>query len=253
VVAVVRNITERKLFEAELLQQRTQLRRLASELTVSEERHRRELALQLHDSIGQELAIARLRLQRGAETQGTPEALEHYGAASRLLETSIKQVQALTFEMSPPALHELGLPHALRSYSRHMQKTHGIEIEYEESGEQAKLTGDQKILMFRCARELMANVVKHAEATHILVSLAYEPDEVAVRVEDDGKGFDPRQYLTQSPIDELHFGLFSIRERVAAYGGRLEIKSGEGTVATVSIPLGAGSSTDNDSTRTNPS
>ena len=253
VVAVVRSITERKLFETELVRQRTQLRRLASELTVSEERHRRELALQLHDSIGQELAIARLRLQRGAETQGTPEALEHYGAASRLLETSIKQVQALTFEMSPPALHELGLPHALRSYSRHMQKTHGIEIEYEESGDQANLTGDQKILMFRCARELMANVVKHAEATHILVSLAYEPDEVAVRVEDDGKGFDPHQYLTQSPIDELHFGLFSIRERIAAYGGRLEIKSGEGTVATVSIPLGAGSSTDNDSTRTNPS
>ena len=77
--------------------------------------------------------------------------------------------------------------------------------------------------------------------------------EVAVRVEDDGKGFDPHQYLTQSPIDELHFGLFSIRERVAAYGGRLEIKSGEGTVVTVSIPLGAGSSTDNDSKRTNPS
>lgn len=237
VVAVVRNITERKHAEAELLQHRQQLRRLASELTVSEERSRRELALQLHDSIGQELAIARLRIQRGSETQGA-EAAEHYANASRLLETSIKQVQSLTFDLSPPALHELGLPHALRSFSRHMQKTHGIQIEYEESGEPVELTGDQRILMFRCARELMVNVVKHAEATQLIVSLAYEPGNVTVRVEDDGMGFDPAVLATQLPAEEGHFGLFSIRERLAAYGGSLDIKSGHGTVAMVSIPVG---------------
>lgn len=238
VVAVVRNITERKTSEAELLRHRQQLRRLASELTVSEERSRRDLALQLHDSIGQELAIARLRIQRGSETQGA-EAAEHYANASRLLETSIKQVQSLTFDLSPPALHELGLPHALRSYSRHMQKTHGIQIEYEESGEPVELTSDQRILMFRCARELMVNVVKHAEATQLIVSLAYEPGSVTVRVEDDGMGFDPAETESTSAADEGHFGLFSIRERLAAYGGRLDIKSGHGTVATVSIPVGA--------------
>ena len=236
VVAVVRNISERKRHESELLAHRQRLRRLANELTVSEERNRRELALQLHDSIGQELAIARLRLQRAQETQGA-EAQENIARASRLIEASIRNVQSLTFDMSPPALHELGLPHALRSYGRHLAKTHGVAVEYEESGEPANLTSDQKILLFRCARELMVNVVKHAEATQIILSLDHEPERVSVRVEDDGVGFDATEALSRSPADGAHFGLFSIRERVAAYGGSLDIRSGEGTVATVFIPL----------------
>jgi len=236
VVTVVRNITDRKRQESELLAHGQRLRRLANELTVSEERNRRELALQLHDSIGQELAIARLRLQRAQETQGE-ESLENLAQVSRLLEASIRNVQSLTFDMSPPALHELGLPHALRSYGRHLAKAHGVAVEYEESGEPAKLTSDQKILLFRCARELMVNVVKHADATQIILSLDYEPERVTVRVEDDGVGFDAVEALSRSPADGAHFGLFSIRERVAAYGGSLDIRSGEGTVATVFIPL----------------
>jgi PAS domain S-box-containing protein len=236
VVAVVRNISERKRQESELIAHRQRLRRLANELTVSEERNRRELALQLHDSIGQELAIARLRLQRAQETQGQ-ESQENLAQASRLIEASIRNVQSLTFDMSPPALHELGLPHALRSYGRYLAKTHGVAVEYEESGEPAPLSGDQKILLFRCARELMVNVVKHAEATQIILSLDYEPDKVTVRVEDDGLGFDAVEALSRAPSEGAHFGLFSIRERLAAYGGSLDIRSGEGTVATVFIPL----------------
>jgi PAS domain S-box-containing protein len=236
VVTVVRNITERKRQESELLAHRQRLRRLATELTVSEERNRRELALQLHDSIGQELAIARLRLQRAQETQGE-ESQENLAQVSRLLEASIRNVQSLTFDMSPPALHELGLPHALRSYGRHLSKTHGVAIEYEESGAPAELTSDQKILLFRCARELMVNVVKHADATQIILSLDCEPGRVTVRVEDDGVGFDAAEALSRAPTDGAHFGLFSIRERLAAYGGSLDIRSGQGTVATVFIPL----------------
>jgi signal transduction histidine kinase len=112
-----------------------------------------------------------------------------------------------------------------------------VAVEYEESGEPAPLSGDQKILLFRCARELMVNVVKHAEATQIILSLDYEPDKVTVRVEDDGLGFDAVEALSRAPSEGAHFGLFSIRERLAAYGGSLDIRSGEGTVATVFIPL----------------
>jgi len=226
--------------EEQVRDRTAQLRRLTSELALAEERQRRAIASDLHDHIGQALAVIKSRMwdMQGYSVFGGQE--KSFEEVLTLLDQAIRYTRTLTFEISPPVLYELGLEQALRWLCGQTQKKHGLKAEMSSQGTPVLLPDDVQITLFRSVQELMMNAVKHARAAAVQVRLEWSAGQVRVDVRDDGLGFDaPRQ--ESSLEDKGGFGLFSIRERMKAMGGSLRIVSapGQGAAVTLLMPLKA--------------
>jgi len=150
-----------------------------------------------------------------------------------LVELTIKYTKSLTFELSPPILYELGFEATIEWLGEQMQKQYNIIVEVKDDGFPKPLDKDVSILMFQIVRELFMNVVKHAQAHNVFVSIGRRNDEMEVVVEDDGVGFDPQK------IEKTTFGFFSIRERLGHFGGTFAIDAapGKGTRVILTAPI----------------
>jgi len=207
------------------------LRRLARQVCLAEERERRHIAEDLHDHLGQALAVMKLRLKRlhgDAMLGGHDRAL---GELVALADQAIRYTRGLTFELSPPVLYELGLGPALEWLGEQTEHKHGLRVQVTDTGE-APLPDDLKVMLWKCARELVHNVVKHAGAAHLALNLRREAGRVTLEAVDDGCGFDPAAAM---PEHDDRFGLPSIRERLCDYGGGLVVESQPGRGARVRL------------------
>jgi PAS domain S-box-containing protein len=234
----IEDITERKRAEIEVQNHREQLRLLASELSLTEERQRRRLATDLHDSIGQTLAMCKLKLDELQSQASSAVLASDLGHISRLLDRAIQGTRSLTFELSPPVLYELGIEAALESLVERMQQTYGIQIKLSDRGGPKLLSEDTAAFCFRAVQELLVNVVKHAHARKIEVSTGRDRGRLRITVADDGIGFDTSESISRKK-EKGGFGLFNIRERLQYLGGSLKVDSklGQGTRITLSVPL----------------
>jgi len=141
--------------------------------------------------------------------------------ADQILTQSLDYTRSLVAELTPPALHEFGLTQALAWLASQMQQ-HGLEVLITHQQETLEIPEDQAVLLFQSVRELLFNVLKHANARQATVSLSVTPThELHLSVTDDGCGFDP-ETLSKQQTDPKRFGLFSLRERLAAMGGVLK-------------------------------
>jgi PAS domain S-box-containing protein len=238
VQAILTDITERKKTEKELLDYQAKLKALAAELTLTEEHQRQRIAADIHDHVSQPLAISKMKLEtlRGSAGKRIGEELK---SVCGLLAQTIDEMRTLTFDLSSPILHELGLEQALREYlTECIENKHGIHTEFEDDGRPKPLDNDVRSLLFRDVRELLVNVVKHAEAKQVRVSVRRDGSMIRITVEDDGVGFDPVAAVSLTGKTGC-FGLFSIRERLEDVGGHLEIDSspGHGCKVTITAPL----------------
>ncbi len=233
-VSIQRDVTEKKKAEEQFAQYRQQLHSLASELSLTEERERRQIAQNIHDHIGQTLAITKIRLGALKSTVDSDTLRESIDDIRALVDDTIHYTKSLTFELSPPILYEFGFEAAIEWLAERMQKQHYVLFTFSSSKKPKPLTTDMSILLFQVARELFLNIVKHAQAHEVVVSLDGTADRIIMRIEDDGIGFDT------SKIDTTwSFGFFSIRERLKYLGGSLQLHSEpeKGTRITVSAPL----------------
>jgi len=231
-------ISERLRAGEAIRHSQAQLRRLATELTLAEERERRAIASDLHDHIGQALAVIRARLrqmQSNAMFSGMEKDIED---TLTLLDQTIQSTRTLTFEISPPVLYDLGLEPALQWLCRQFQKKHGLRAEMTSEGSGPLVPDNIQITVFRSVQELLLNAAKHARASSVRVHLARLPAALRVEVRDDGEGFDVSREGA-SMDDHGGFGLFSIRERLRVLGGALGVSSspGRGAAFTLDVPL----------------
>jgi len=232
------DVTARKVAEDEVNLYQRQLRTLASELLFTEERERRRLATDLHDSIGQALAISKLKLDAlKTAVLSSPLALD-LEEISALLDGTIQQTRSLTFELSPPVLYELGLVPALESLVEQMERRYNLRIQFVEDGRPKPVSEDLAVLLFRTVQELLVNVVKHANSQKARVAVIRDRARLRIRVEDNGIGFDPAE-IDSHEDRARRFGLFSIKERLHHLGGKVEIESspGKGTQVSLTAPL----------------
>lgn len=208
---------------------------ISSELFLVEERERQQLAADLHDDVGQLLPLATIRLD--ALTGGAPaELAEPLAELRRVLDRALEATRSVTFQLSPPPLRDLGLVPAIQWLAETTADLHGLQVIVEGEGE-FQLPESVRLLVFRCVRELLVNVTRHARATKARVRFARADHALSISVADDGVGFTP---LTSGvPSRSGRFGLFSVRERLSYLGGRLEIRSapGKGATVTLSVPL----------------
>jgi len=235
---MTQDITMRKKAEAEIRINQEQLQSLASELSLTEERERRRLATDLHDHIGQALAVSKIKLGVLQKTVEVPELATPLGEVRELIERMIQDTRSLTFELSLPVLYELGFEAAVEWFAKHVRAQHGVQVEVQREMKPIPMTDEIKVLLFRSVRELMMNIVKHAQAQHARVTIARVGDRVDVEVVDDGVGIADLKGFAKSG-SSAGFGLFSIRERLHYLGGRVDMasKEGEGTRVTLTVPL----------------
>jgi len=236
----ISEIAERKVAEQKLADYQAQLKSLASQLSLTEEKERRRIATELHDRIGQHLVISKVRLESLKESAPNSEFALSMSEICASLEQVIRNSRSLTFDLSSPILHELGFEAAVAEWlADQIEGTHGIETEFEDDGKPKLLSEDLSILLFRDVRELLINVVKHANAKKVTVRSRRVGNQIHVSIADDGVGFDPSDAKSLSSKTG-GFGLFSIRERLEQVGGRLKIETvpGKGTKVTIIAPLG---------------
>jgi signal transduction histidine kinase len=243
-----REARQRKKAEEQLSAYQADLRSLASQLTLAEERERRRLAVHLHDQIGQNLALSHIKLEElrlSLGKNGASGLMGEFDNLAGLIKETIQETQSLTFRISPPILYDLGLEAALEWLTDRFSHQHGL-LAYFESDRQPKPVAENlKVLLFQAVQELLVNIVKHARAHSLKISMWRQDGYLHIGVEDDGVGFDP------SVPGYRHgkgggFGLFSIRERLRPLGGSLEVKSepNGGTEFVLSVPLDLASSKD---------
>lgn len=229
-------IIERKSVDEKIQVYQEQLRSLASELALLEERERRRIAVDLHDNIGQTLAISKIKLGELRELV-SPSLVKQLNEVRDFIEQTIQYTRSLTFELSPPILYEVGFEAAVEWLAEQIQEQHNISVKFEDDKQPKPMEEEVRILLFKAVSELLMNVVKHAQARKAEVAIQREGSNMRITVEDNGVGF----YISEaSQIGGIGgFGLFSIRERLRHFGGSLQIQSepGRGTRVTLLAPL----------------
>ncbi len=233
-ISTQRDITERKQTERALNNYQEQLRLMAYELSLTEERERRIIAANLHDHIGQLLAILKIRLGVLKDSITEECILRDISSMRSIVEKAIVFTKNLTFELSPPVLYELGFEAALEWLCEKMQRDYNITFQFNSQGDIKTIDTNISIMMFRATRELCINAIKHGNPDMVSVRLIKKEDYAQIRVSDNGSGFMP-ELVNRSNT----FGLFSIRERLKHIGGDINIDSkiGEGALVTLTFPL----------------
>ncbi len=213
---------------AELQTANRQLRELAVQTSLTEERERQRLAAGLHDDVIQNLALVRKRLAGAGSPPGAPDPLE-------ILDQSVEQLRSLIFELSPPMLYELGLGAALQSLAEQSTKRWGLDFSCSLNGDPSALSTESAVFLYQATRELIANVARHARASMGLIALECDKSAIRVAVLDNGEGI--AQDALNAP-GSGGFGLFSIRQRIQCLGGELQTTSdNRGTRVTLTLPV----------------
>lgn len=233
-------IAEHRGARQEIERYQRQLRRLAAELSLTEERERRAIATDLHDHLGQALAFVKLRLSEFAGNAVFCGFEADLAEILRLVDQSIRFTRTLTGELSPPVLYELGLGPALEWLGERFAAKHGCRVTVVAADNGAAIAQEARIMLFKAAHELLTNAAKHARAGRIRVSLRRAGTSLCLEVEDDGDGFDPAVLAAAEATGEPGgFGLFSIRERLCHLGGRMDVRAAPGAGCTVTLRLPA--------------
>jgi PAS domain S-box-containing protein len=238
IVDVYDDITERKLAESTLLINQEKLRSLASELSLVEERERRSIATDLHDQIGQTLSVIKMRCSELRDNLNTSDIIGQIDEIEKLVKQTIQDTRSLTFELSPPVLYELGLVAAIDWLAEQFQLKYNLKCTVESDNKPKPLSQDIEIVLFRSVRELLVNIVKHAQANKVKIIIRVNKKNLRIRVTDDGIGFSPKTKGARA-YKEQQFGLFNITERIRHLGGNFEVDSqkGKGTMVTLAAPL----------------
>lgn len=244
VLAITRDIRKRKQADQgrrklvkQLVQSQTKLRALVAEISKAEERERRRLAAELHDGLAQTLTLIRMCLSRAGNLASGNEVRRVLKEAEPYVDISIDYTRSLMAQLSPRVLYDFGVPAALAWLGEQMRR-YGLTVEVAGEPDDFELDEDHAVLLFQCARELLWNVVKHAQTNQAKIFYRLGDGELTLEVSDRGQGFDGAHFTDRSSSAE-RFGLFSIGERLELYGGRLDVDSvpGRGTRATLSIPV----------------
>jgi len=239
ILGIFWDITSQRRAQKKLLDYQKRLRDLTSEMSLTEERERRRLAIELHDQITQKLILFKINLGSLRQKELPAELSKPLDEIYEDINQIIQDTRSLTFDLGFPTLYELGLEAAIREWlNEEVQQKHRIKTEFEDDGQPKPLDDDVCALLYRAVRELLVNVIKHANARNVKVSVCKEKNNICINVIDDGAGFiSGVENFTSNRVGG--FGLFSIRERLSYLGGSIEIdsKPSHGTRVTLVSPI----------------
>jgi len=231
-VGSIRDINDQKRAE-ELI------RNLTHKLIKSQENERQMISSELHDSVAQDLSSSRIIIQMLSEYKSlTPGVRKKMLDVSASLQSILKSIRNLSYDLRPPGLEKFGLTKIIYQHCNDFTKKNGIMLNFSSAGmDNINLNYDSKINIYRLIQEALNNIKKHAEASSVNIKLVSSFPDIILRIEDDGKGFYVNQCLANS-TNEKHMGLGSMQERVSLLQGTIDIKSipNQGTKIFIKIP-----------------
>jgi signal transduction histidine kinase len=192
----------------------------------------------MHDAISQTLTVIRMNLDAAQiEAANLPHIKTRLAECGELVDDVARQTRTLMFDLYPAMLDDLGLVPTLEWYAGQLALRSGVEVLMSDRGEPSRLPAAVTNYLFRAAKELMNNAVRHGQPSEISVSTHWEQHSLRLVVDDDGKGFDVAAVL--SPRDRQGLGLHAMRDRLGSMGGRLHMESttGQGSRVIIELPL----------------
>ena len=235
VLATIADISLRKQAEDGLRRSQMELRILTGRLLQARENEARRIARELHDDLGQGLAL--LTVKMDLLRQKPPDAGQ-FGARTQELLAEVKHLSSsvhnLSHQLHPSKLEQLGLVAAIGDLCRELAHNHGLKIEFRHDQIPPAISPDAAVCLYRIAQEGLRNAIKHSGAQQAEVALSGTADAIYLRIIDHGRGFEPGQVQGKSGL-----GLVSMRERVRPLGGEIAIDSqpSRGTQLHVRVPL----------------
>jgi len=218
-----------------------QLREYSRRILRVQEDQRAAISRDLHDRVGQLLVAINIHLTAFADAAvRQPQSIKRsIGPILKLLEESAEQVHRFARELRPASLDDLGLIPALAAYLRVFRKRKDLRIEFAAFEGVEAMDSDKRMVLYRVVQEALTNVVKHANATRVNVSIFKAPGGVCLEISDNGKAFNLRQLADDESNQRL--GMIGMRERVEMVGGRFHVvsKAGRGTKVQAEIPFAA--------------
>lgn len=223
---------------ASLVAYQEQLRSLAFELSKAEERERQRLATELHDNLGQMLAVGKMKVDLLQRTPLPEPVAGETRELAGLVDEAIRYTRELMTELKPPpSLEQENLVTSLHWVAEKMAK-HGLQVHIDDDGRKKPLKEDVKSTLLQCTRELLFNVVKHAGVDEARLALKRQGGRICLTVTDKGRGFD-LDGTQPAPTESGGFGLFNVLERIDLLGGELQVNTapGRGTTVWVALPV----------------
>jgi len=213
-----------------------ELRRLSVRLMTMQDQERRRLARDLHDGLGQELAVAKMVLDRVILQKSAQPPDETWTQASSIVDRAIQQVRTMSHLLHPPLLDEVGLLSALSWYVEGLSKRSGIETSLEvQPAEFPRLATEVETAAFRIVQEALTNVFRHSEAKKVWITLSQNEGKIVVAVRDDGKGIGKR--VAELQPDSVGVGIGGMKQRAKEFGGELRLTNVHpGTLVELMIP-----------------
>jgi len=235
IVEIQQNITERKESEERLRVSREKLRGLTAYLESAREEERRKMSRKIHDELGQMLTGLKIDLSwltKGL-TKEQEALLEKAKSMSKLVDTTIQTVKRIAAELRPGVLDDLGIAAAIEWQAGEFEKLAEIKCEFSSNPRDIILDQERSIVIFRIFQEILTNIILHAKATRVRISLKEEGGSIVLKVRDNGRGISNKQIS-----DPKAFGLIGMRERVRPWGGEIKISGspGKGTTVMATIP-----------------
>lgn len=228
-LAIFHDVTAHKRAQEEILQRNHELAILSRQLVEIQERERHHISRELHDETSQALTSLMLRLgMLERDLQHGVAAAHRVAELKHMLEEVLTGLHRLATDLRPPSLDHIGLVAALRQYAERVAAQYGLVVDFGAIGlDEKRLPQELEIAIYRIVQEAVANVVRHAQATHVDVIVERRPDRVRVIVEDNGCGFE------MAAVSCERLGMLGMRERAEMVGGHLAIDSARGAGTTV--------------------
>jgi signal transduction histidine kinase len=237
---VTRDFTERMQAKEALAKSGRSLRDLSLHLLSTQDQERKRIGRDLHDSLGQYLAVLKLKIESVASLVEARDLAEDLAECVRLTDDSIKEVRTVSYLLYPPMLEEMGLKSAIPWYLSGFSSRSGIKTTLKTQEHFGRLPTEAELAMFRVLQESLANVHRHSGSETAEVRLLKEDGNAVLEVEDKGKGFNSAllEQGSQDWMGALGVGVRGMNERMRQLKGKLEIITKEGgTLVRAIIPV----------------
>ncbi len=240
---MVTDITDRKEAEEQLRASQEQLRALSRYLESVREEERTKLALEIHDELGQLLTGLKIDMSWMAKrlAEGEKSLIDKIKTMNELIDRSVETVKRMSSELRPRVLDHLGLAAAIEWQAEELEKHGDVRFGFKSNPAEIVLDRDRSTAIFRICQEALTNIIRHANATKVKITLKEERGTITLIVRDNGKGIE-EEHIS----DPKAFGLIGMRERARSWGGEVKINGtpGKGTVVVVNIPITSGKNSD---------
>lgn len=240
-VASFLDVSKLKRVEQNLRASESRLRYLSSCLLAAQENERQRIAMEIHDELGQNLAVLKLQLnslaKRLRKDQGPLKA--DYKKVLGFIDYIIEEMRRISRDLSPSIVQDLKLCRSLKWMLHDFNKHNGIRISHEMIDIDTLFDAKEQVIIYRIFQEALNNIRKHAHAQHLKVAIYEEKNHVHIAIEDDGRGFDLDELKQRHPA-ERGLGIASLEERARMLGGSFSLttEKGKGTCLAVTIPVG---------------